>query len=149
MADLQESCRVTLSISNLRKSFGDFPFPKGINLSAREGEVMSVLGSSGSGKSMMLRCISMLARGVRPKNHHQVDGFRSSVAMVFQSAPRATDTRTQSSRCTRHPHDLDHKEIQCQFSIVSQTCILTSRPGVETFTPIPSWAMTFSVLRPS
>ena len=94
-----------VSVNNLRKSFGSLEVLKGVSLSAREGDVISILGASGSGKSTMLRCINMLEvpdsgeiriggetialkssrKGMMPADQSQVDRIRSRVAMVFQS----------------------------------------------------------------
>jgi octopine/nopaline transport system ATP-binding protein len=95
-----------VSVRDLRKSFGALEVLRGISLSAAEGQVISILGSSGSGKSTMLRCINMLEtpdageiaiggevialrkgrRGrTEPADRAQVDRIRSRVAMVFQS----------------------------------------------------------------
>src|SRR5580704_1510144 len=49
-----------LAIRNLRKSFGELEVLKDISLTARDGEVICILGASGSGKSTLLRCINML-----------------------------------------------------------------------------------------
>src|SRR3954469_118674 len=96
---------IPVSIRNLRKSFGSLEVLKGISLEAREGDVISILGASGSGKSTMLRCINMLEvpdagevriagelirlkqsrHGMEPTDRAQVDRLRSRVAMVFQS----------------------------------------------------------------
>jgi octopine/nopaline transport system ATP-binding protein len=94
-----------VSVRDLRKSFGPLEVIKGVSLEAREGDVISILGASGSGKSTMLRCINMLEvpdsgeiriggeeirlrkgrRGMEPADGRQVDRIRSQVAMVFQS----------------------------------------------------------------
>ncbi len=94
-----------VSVENLRKSFGSLEVLKGVSLSAKDGDVISILGASGSGKSTMLRCINMLEvpdsgeiriggeaigikrtrRGMEPADQSQVDRIRSRVAMVFQS----------------------------------------------------------------
>jgi octopine/nopaline transport system ATP-binding protein len=94
-----------VAIRDLRKSFGSLEVLKGVSLSAREGDVVSILGASGSGKSTMLRCINMLEvpdgghveiggetiklkpsrKGMVPADQRQVDRIRSRVAMVFQS----------------------------------------------------------------
>jgi octopine/nopaline transport system ATP-binding protein len=94
-----------VSVRNLRKSFGALEVLKGISFDAREGEVISVLGSSGSGKSTMLRCINMLEvpsegeihiageairlktgrHGRQPADPRQLSRLCTSVAMVFQS----------------------------------------------------------------
>jgi octopine/nopaline transport system ATP-binding protein len=92
-------------LTDLHKSFGQLEVLKGISLTAREGEVVSILGSSGSGKSTMLRCINMLEvpdagevevageqirleetrHGRRPSDKRQVDRMRSGIGMVFQT----------------------------------------------------------------
>jgi len=95
-----------VAIRDLRKRFGPLEVLKGVSMSAADGEVISILGASGSGKSTMLRCINMLEvpdggevaiggetialekdrRGrMRPADGGQVDRIRMKVAMVFQS----------------------------------------------------------------
>ncbi len=49
-----------LELNQLEKQFGDNKVLKGINLIANKGDVVSVIGSSGSGKSTMLRCVNFL-----------------------------------------------------------------------------------------
>ena len=97
--------RPVISISDLRKKFGELEVLKGISLAANQGEVITILGSSGSGKSTMLRCVNMLEvptsgtiaidgeviemrstrQGTHPASRKQVDRIRSKAAMVFQS----------------------------------------------------------------
>ena len=50
----------TLEVQNLCKRFGSNEVLKGINLTAHKGDVVSIIGSSGSGKSTFLRCINLL-----------------------------------------------------------------------------------------
>lgn len=96
----------TLEIKDLHKSFGNNEVLKGIDLVANKGDVISILGSSGSGKSTFLRCINLLEMptlgdirvngeligmiddrdGVRQiESKKQVQRIRSRLAMVFQS----------------------------------------------------------------
>ena len=51
---------IALEIRDLHKSYGSLEVLKGISLQARDGDVISILGSSGSGKSTFLRCINLL-----------------------------------------------------------------------------------------
>ena len=49
-----------LEVKDLKKSFGKTEVLKGVSFSLEEGEVLSIIGSSGSGKTTILRCINQL-----------------------------------------------------------------------------------------
>ena len=49
-----------LEVRNIRKRFGDTEVLKGIDLTVKKGEVISILGSSGGGKTTLLRCLNFL-----------------------------------------------------------------------------------------
>jgi polar amino acid transport system ATP-binding protein len=49
-----------LEVKGLRKRFGDNEVLKGIDLSLKKGEVLSIIGSSGGGKTTLLRCLNFL-----------------------------------------------------------------------------------------
>ena len=51
---------VLIKVENLQKSFGDNQVLKGVNAEIRKGDVMVVIGASGSGKSTFLRCLNLL-----------------------------------------------------------------------------------------
>ena len=51
---------VLIKVDGLRKSFGDLHVLKGINAEIKKGDVMVVIGASGSGKSTFLRCLNLL-----------------------------------------------------------------------------------------
>ncbi len=51
---------VLIKVENLRKSFDDVDVLKGINAEIKKGDVMVVIGASGSGKSTFLRCLNLL-----------------------------------------------------------------------------------------
>ena len=85
---------VIIELSHLEKSFGANSVLKDINLSVKRGEVISVIGSSGSGKSTMLRCInlleeptggSILYKGTNIQDKSmKLTEYRTKVEMVFQ-----------------------------------------------------------------
>jgi len=90
-----------IRIENLHKSFGSLEVLKGVSLRACEGDVVAVIGGSGSGKSTMLRCINFLetpssgkiviggeevamnADGT-PAQRKQIERLRQRLGMVFQ-----------------------------------------------------------------
>ncbi len=49
-----------IKLTNIHKTFGTLEVLKGIDLEAHDGDVISIIGSSGSGKSTFLRCINLL-----------------------------------------------------------------------------------------
>ncbi|MEE0772935.1 MAG: amino acid ABC transporter ATP-binding protein [Anaerovoracaceae bacterium] len=49
-----------LEVNNLHKTFGKVEVLKGVDLSLEKGEVMAIIGSSGGGKTTLLRCINYL-----------------------------------------------------------------------------------------
>jgi polar amino acid transport system ATP-binding protein len=51
-----------LEVKNLRKRFGDTEVLKGIDLTLKKGEVLSIIGSSGGGKTTFLRCLNFLEK---------------------------------------------------------------------------------------
>ncbi len=51
---------IPLVVRDLHKSFNDVPVLEGLSLEAHEGDVISLIGASGSGKSTFLRCMNLL-----------------------------------------------------------------------------------------
>lgn len=53
---------IKLQVQDIHKRFGSHEVLKGVSLTAKAGDVISIIGSSGSGKSTFLRCINLLER---------------------------------------------------------------------------------------
>jgi len=49
-----------LQVNNLRKQFGDVDVLKGVSFSLEQGQVLAIIGSSGGGKTTLLRCLNFL-----------------------------------------------------------------------------------------
>ena len=84
-----------IELVHLQKQFGENTVLRDINLSVSKGEVLSIIGASGSGKSTMLRCINLLEtptsgqilyHGKDITGHDiNLSQYRAKVGMVFQS----------------------------------------------------------------
>jgi ABC-type histidine transport system ATPase subunit len=95
----------TFSVENIHKQFGQKVVLQGVSLSAQSGDVISMIGSSGSGKSTFLRCMNLLERPnegsivlqgealklkrdktgeLHAADLKQLQRFRTRLAMVFQ-----------------------------------------------------------------
>ena len=60
-AELQNN-ETVISVSGLKKSFGSVEVLKGIDIDIHKGDVLCVIGASGSGKSTFLRCLNLLEK---------------------------------------------------------------------------------------
>ena len=79
---------------NLHKSFGDLHVLQGVDQTIRKGEVVSIIGPSGGGKSTFLRCLNLLEKPEEGKIFFQgteitgkgvnIDVHRQKMGMVFQ-----------------------------------------------------------------
>lgn len=86
--------KVLLKIQDLHKSFGDHEVLKGINLKIKKGEVVVIIGASGSGKSTFLRTLNLLEVPSSGKiifegselcaQKSDVNKHRQKMGMVFQ-----------------------------------------------------------------
>ena len=84
-----------IQIQHLQKHFGNLKVLNDVDFDIHKGEVVTIIGSSGSGKSTMLRCVNLLERmdGGHVLYHGKdilsgqmdVNEYRSKVGMVFQS----------------------------------------------------------------
>lgn len=94
-----------LSVSGLRKSFNGSEVLRSIDVEAKRGDVISVLGSSGSGKSTFLRCLNLLeipdggsieiagealplvygSKGGQVRDRRRLQQIRTKIGMVFQA----------------------------------------------------------------
>lgn len=96
---------IKLNVVELHKHYGEHEVLKGVSLQAKAGDVISIIGSSGSGKSTFLRCINFLEKPsegsisvnnemihlvrdkdgqLRVADKNQLRRLRTSLAMVFQ-----------------------------------------------------------------
>jgi polar amino acid transport system ATP-binding protein len=103
-ADITVDTKPLVSAEGVRKSYGSLEVLKGIDLQVRRGEVVCLIGASGSGKSTFLRCVNHLEKidggliwvedrvvGYRLKgnrlheqSHNEICADRTDIGMVFQ-----------------------------------------------------------------
>ncbi len=86
-----------LELNDITLSYGSTPILKGVNLSVNRGDVVSIIGPSGTGKTTLLRCINSLAKpssgtitfddirmDYRAADKAAIQAIRLRTAMVFQ-----------------------------------------------------------------
>lgn len=86
--------RPIVQIKNLHKTYGDLEVLKGVDLEVERGEVLVIIGPSGTGKSTLLRCINLLSSPDEGQvwvdgdevtaPHTDINKIRTKVGMVFQ-----------------------------------------------------------------
>lgn len=87
-----------ITISNLHKSFGDTEVLRGVDIEIKKGEIIVIIGSSGTGKSTLLRCVNFLESPeqgvvsidevkVNAEKHTKADilALRRKTGFVFQN----------------------------------------------------------------
>lgn len=85
-----------IEIHNLQKSFGSNHVIRGFNLEVKERESVAVLGQSGSGKSVLIKCviglieadagsIKVLGKDIKQLNQVELDLLRTDMGFLFQS----------------------------------------------------------------
>ncbi len=101
MAEQTAQAAEAIRVEDLHKSFGTHQVLKGVSLTAHEGDVIAIIGGSGSGKSTMLRCINFLETPTSGRitiagepvamrsdgmasDRRQLERIRQSLGMVFQ-----------------------------------------------------------------
>ncbi|MGM0390746.1 MAG: ABC transporter ATP-binding protein [Bacteroidota bacterium] len=89
--------KAILEIKDLHKGFGDVKVLNGFNLVLYEGENLVLMGKSGSGKSVMIKCmvglmepdsgnIEMLGKDISKLNQEEMDELRAEIGFLFQGS---------------------------------------------------------------
>ena len=92
-----EPKKIMLSISGLKKRFGDNIVLKGFDMYLEEGENLVIMGKSGSGKSVMIKClmglmqpdsgsIDIMGKNVLELEHTEFDQLRKKIGFLFQGS---------------------------------------------------------------
>jgi len=95
--ETSENAELIIEISHLQKSFGSNQVLADFNLTVSKGENVAILGKSGCGKSVMIKCmvglldydggsIRVFGNEVAELSHHDLDQMRARIGFVFQSS---------------------------------------------------------------
>jgi len=91
------SIKPVITIKGLYKSFGNTQILKGVDLTVKKGENLVVLGKSGSGKSVLIKCLVGLVTAdkgelkvfdtdITKLNNHQLNAVRIKIGFLFQNS---------------------------------------------------------------
>ncbi|WP_035973299.1 ATP-binding cassette domain-containing protein, partial [Burkholderia dolosa] len=105
-----------LFVDDLHKRYGSNEVLKGVSLKANAGDVISVIGSSGSGKSTMLRCINFLEQPNAGRIF--VDGEEVRTALDKAGALRAADARQLQRVRTKLAMVFQHFNLWSHMNVI-------------------------------
>jgi phospholipid/cholesterol/gamma-HCH transport system ATP-binding protein len=125
-----KSPETIIDLSNLHKSFGDNKVLDGVNILVKQGEDVVILGRSGSGKSVMIKCLVGLVPADSGKikiwgvdittlNNHDLNKIRVRIGFMFQNGA-LYDSMSVRQNLTfalkHHNKALDKKEIELKIT---------------------------------
>ena len=93
----KQKAKAVLEIKDLHKSFGDNHVLNGFNLTLHRGENLVIMGKSGSGKSVMIKClvglmeadegsITVMGKDIRTLTKETLDELRIQIGFLFQGS---------------------------------------------------------------
>lgn len=94
---VEKDIKVVLSIRDLYKSFGDQKVLNGFNMELRNGENLVLMGKSGAGKSVMIKClvglmepdsgsVEILGKNILNMKREELDELRTDIGFLFQGS---------------------------------------------------------------
>ncbi len=97
METKQKSINTIIEIKNLSKTYGDNHVLNGFNMKLKEGDNLVIMGKSGSGKSVMIKCligleepdsgsIMVMGKDIKNLDHDELDELRTEVGFLFQGS---------------------------------------------------------------
>jgi phospholipid/cholesterol/gamma-HCH transport system ATP-binding protein len=115
-----------ITIKNLWKTFGKNEVLKGINLSVNKGEDLVILGRSGSGKSVAIKCLVGLVEAdkgeikvfdtdITKLKNNELNSIRVRIGFMFQNGALYDSMSVRQNLAftlKHHTHDLSDKEIE-------------------------------------
>lgn len=137
--------QVAVRFRGVHKAFGDKRIYEGLDLSVREGEVLTIVGGSGTGKSVMLKMMlglldadagDVLVHGQRvgALNEAELTGLRRRVGMVFQGGA-LFDSMTVQENVSYGLVERGERDKQKLAERVAEVLEMVGLPGTEHLMP--------------
>lgn len=117
-----------LTITGLRKSFGEQNVLMSVDLTVHTGEVLAVIGASGSGKTTLLRCLN----GLEIADAGRVDAGDGELTLDFATQPgrrRLNALRDRSAMVFQHYNLFPHKTVL--ENVIEGPLVVQRRPRAE------------------
>ncbi len=119
----EETTNTVISIQDLYKGFGETKVLNGFNLELLEGENLVIMGKSGSGKSVMIKClvglmepdsgkVEVLGREISTMKRQELDELRADIGFLFQGSALYDSMTVRENLefpLRRHTHKFDLK----------------------------------------
>lgn len=121
---------IVLEINHLSKSFGSNSVLRDFSLVLHKGENLAVLGKSGSGKSVLIKCIvgliepdsgeiAVFGRSIKDMDHEELDQVRARIGFLFQSnALYDSMTVRENLEFPLRRHWLNKEDLDAEKSVI-------------------------------
>lgn len=127
--------RIMIEITDLHKAFDDNHVLNGFNLKLYEGENLVIMGKSGSGKSVMIKCliglmksdsgsIKVMGKEIAELNQKELDDLRTEIGFLFQGSA------LYDSMTVRENLEFPLRRHKNRFGIINDTTELVDRKSV-------------------
>jgi phospholipid/cholesterol/gamma-HCH transport system ATP-binding protein len=121
---------VLIEISNLHKTFGEHKVLEGVTLNVKAGENLVILGRSGSGKSVAIKClvglvkadkgnIKVFGTNIKNLNEHDLNKIRVRVGFMFQNGALYDSMSVRQNlifTLKHHTKDISNDEIELKVN---------------------------------
>jgi len=141
-----DTSQPVLEIKDLHKSFGDTHVLKGLNLNLYEGENLVIMGKSGAGKSVLIKCmvgllepdegsVKILGKNIDGLNRKDMDVLRTNIGFLFQGSALYDSMTVRENLEFPLRRHLNKKELKNTDALIKDALTNVGLPNTASLMP--------------